>query len=419
MLSSLLLFVDMKESGMKRKKLFDRMKESDFIEAFLYHHSDHASPGTDIDIDEAYVRGRDYSADIDRLDAGDYFFDVPVKKVIPKSLSDKKRTVYCFGGRQKLLLQAMSYALHDYDDIFPDCVYSSILGKNFKEYALRLRGNKHYGDMYAVKADISGYGGSIDTDILVDKLRDTLSEDPELLKFLIWLLKRREFRFEGRLMRGGTSALQGIPIHNFFTNLYLLDMDEKIRIMGKEYCRYSDDILVFAEDRDAAEAIMAVIREDTAAVKLSLNMKKTFIYEPHSRIEHMGICYEDGSVDLSDYSLYKLKRKMRIRTKRIRRRIEDGDMSPADGAALLTKLNNQTFFGRGDRRELSWSRWLFPILNDCTGLHKLDLYHQYCLRYMLTGKKGDASYRAGYEQLKEHGYISLVREYYRWANKGN
>ena len=392
--------------------LFGQMQRQGFADAFLQHRLLHPSLGMNIEFETDYLMGGSFQRDLKRLESGEYYFDLPLKKTIPKSLSDKRRTVYCFGGTQKIMLQAMSFALHAYDHRFPDCLYSSILGKSFKEYVFRLRGDSSFGHMYAVKADIKSYGSSIDIGILVQKLRFFFQDDPMTFDFFRWLLERRSFCLEDRTEEGDTSALPGIPIHSFFTNLYLLDMDQKVSPTCTAYCRYSDDILAFAHGAEQAERLMDLLRSETERVKLCFNQKKTQIYPPHTKLDHMGICYEDGRIDLSDYSIYKLKRKQRIRTKRIRRQVEDGVISAEDGARCLVRLTNLTFFGRNNSRELCWSRWLFPMLTEHEGLHKLDLYHQRCLRYILTGKWSDAAYRIRYANLKELGYVSLVRKFY-------
>ena len=395
------------------KSLFDRMKEPELIDAFLEHQRLRSFSDFDFESKRAYVTSERYLSDVERISSGDYFLKVPVKKTIPKSLSDKKRTVYCVGGDDKIFLQVMSFALHDFDDRFPDAVYSSMIGKSFKKYINILKSNRKLKDMYAVKVDISGYGSSVDSSTLIEMLRDFFADDPAAFEFFRWLLERRLFYEEGQLTEGDTSAIPGIPIHSFFTNLYLLDMDIEVEEKCTAYCRYSDDILAFSEDRESAEALMAYFRGIIEGRKLRINEKKTAIYEPHSRIEHMGISYEDGRIDISDYSLYKLKRKMRIRAKRLRRQVEDGRLSPEAGAKSLIRLNHQTFFGRPNSHELSWSRWLFPILTETSGLHELELYFQRCIRYVMTGKWSDSGYRIKYKELKALGYTSLVREYYR------
>ena len=392
--------------------LLEHMQRQGFVDAFLQHRLLHPSLGMDLEYETDYLMGGSFARDLQRIESRDYYFDLPLKKMIPKSLSDRKRTVFCFGGTQKIMLQAMSFALHAYDQRFPDCVYSSILGKSFKEYVFRLRYDPTFSRMYAVKVDIKSYGASIDIDILVQKLRVFFEDDPVAFDFLRWLLERRTYCFEGRREEGDTSALPGIPVHSFFTNLYLLDMDQKVDPVSTAYCRYSDDILAFADGAAEAQELMALLRAETEGVKLRFNEKKTRIYPPHTRFDHMGICYEDGRIDLSDYSIYKLKRKQRIRTKRIRRQVEDGVISPVDGARRLVRLTDQTFFGRNNSRELCWSRWLFPMLTEHEGLHQLDLYNQRCLRYILTGKWSDAAYRVRYRDLKDLGYVSLVRKFY-------
>jgi len=397
---------------MEKSIFFDEMKSEELLDAFFRHKIEQKEPDNLIEDMRKYVTSQEYRDDLEKLKRGDYFFDIPIKKEIPKSLSTKKRIVYCMKGKEKIILQIMAYALHKYDSFFSDSVYSSILGKNSKGYFMQLKSNKQLGNMYAVKMDIQSYGHSIDIQTLVQKLELFFTDEPELFNFLKWLLERRKFIYNGICYDGNTAALPGIPIHSFFTNLYLLDMDNTLGNSCIAYCRYSDDILFFIEDFNEMEVIRSKFIEEITGHGLTLNEKKTITYEPGARIEHLGVCYEKGEIDISDYSLYKLKRKMRIRAKKIRHKIENGLMQKEEGAKLFEKLFEQTFFGRGESNELSWSRWLFPIITLSDGLHKLDVYNQHCLRYVLTGKWGPVHYRVKYDELKRYGYKSIVRRYY-------
>ena len=109
---------------------------------------------------------------------------------------------------------------------------------------------------------------------------------------------------------------------------------------------------------------------------------------------------------------------MRIRAKRIGIDRKGQYKSREDKARQLINLNHRTFFGNPDSGDLCWSRWAFPVITGTGRLHELDLYNQQCIRYVLTGKWSDAGYRVKYRQLKELGYESLVRAYYRHQDTG-
>ena len=78
---------------MSSAKLFERMRDPELIEGFLKHRSLHPNPGMDIEAEEAYIRSAEYLEHVSALESGDYFLGLPIRKEIPKSLSNKKRTV--------------------------------------------------------------------------------------------------------------------------------------------------------------------------------------------------------------------------------------------------------------------------------------------------------------------------------------
>lgn len=78
------------------------------------------------------------------------------------------------------------------------------------------------------------------------------------------------------------------------------------------------------------------------------------------------------------------------------------------------RLNWRAFEAFDDfvERELTWSRWYFPVINYANGLQTLDHYLQQSVRVLATGKHSKANYRITYNLMKQLGYRSLVHEYY-------
>ncbi len=399
--------------------LFDEMLKLEKRKAFLeYREKGHKYDYRNQQIRD-YILSNQYEDDIRRLQEGDYYISVPVKKTIPKGYTNRKRTVYHFKEDEMALFRMMAFVLHDYEHIIPNEVYSFKRGVSAKDLIWKISRNPKLRNMYVVKTDVVNYGNSIDAERLIDMLHDVfIFSDPKADAFFTWLLRRKQFLLDGVLIEGDTAALPGIPIHNFFTNLYLMDIDLMLRKNTEFYARYSDDIIFFQNTREEAEQNMQRLLSELEHQKLTIhNDEKTGIFDPGSPYDFMGFTFEGNKVDISRMSVRKLKRKMRIRAKKIGLDKVGRFETAEQKAKHLIQLNNQTFFKNQESEQLCWSQWAFPVITSTERLHELDLYNQQCIRYVLSGKWSNAAYRVKYSSLKELGYESLVRAYYNEDSK--
>lgn len=410
---------------MSDKTFFDKLLDPEIIESFLAYREERRTPDFRMNPMREYLLSDRYKKDVQRIRTGDYDLSVPVKKLIPKGYTNKKRTVYHFEEDEMSLFRIMAYVLHDYEHLFSEHVYSFRRGLSAKNLILRIRNNKSLRSMYIVKSDIVSYGNSIVADRLIEMLKNTLGKtEPEAVNFFVWLLQRREFIQDGQLLHGDTSALPGCPIHNFFTNLYLTEMDQLLSPSCVFYARFSDDVIMFVENRETAARNYELLLEKLKEYGLTPHQdEKTGLYDPGAPFDYLGFHFDGNEVDIAKASLKKLKRKMRIRAKRIGLDKKKRYASPEDKAKHLVFLNHRLFYGKPGSSDLSWTRWAFPVITRTDALHELDLYSQRCLRFLLSGKWSDAQYRISYEKLKELGYESLVRAYYNqdediWGGNG-
>ena len=395
--------------------LFEKMLDPDRRAQFLTYRRNRPIEDLRIEMMESYLNSPAYEADVRRLMAGDYYLSIPEKKMIPKGYTDRKRMVYHFEENEMTLLRMMSFCLHEYEYLLPEEVYSFKKGISAKNFIFKIRSDKRFQEMYVAKTDIIEYGNSIDAEILISYLEKALGEkEPEAVGFFRWLLSRQEFLLNGTVMKGDTAALPGIPIHNFFTNLYLAETDRYMIPRCEAYARYSDDIIMYSLTRHEAEENLSELLARMKSLHLSPHVEenKTKVFEPGETYDYLGISFSGGDIDIARSSLKKLKRKMRIRAKRIGLDKKKRYTMPEEKAEHLIRLNHATFYGKAGSSGLSWSQWAFPVITKTDGLHELDLYNQHCIRYVLTGKWSDSQYRISYQRLKQLGYRSLVRAYY-------
>ncbi|MCR4658054.1 MAG: RNA-directed DNA polymerase [Lachnospiraceae bacterium] len=402
--------------------LFEKMLDPGRIEDFLQFRGGRQIQDLRVAKMQAYLSSDDYKTDVKRLWAGDYNLSLPVKKLIPKGYTNRMRTVYHFTENEMTLLRMMSFVMHDYDALCPKEVYSFKKGISARNFISRVSTDKRLRNMFVAKTDIAEYGNSIDPDILIGCLqRELAQQEPEAVAFFTWLFSRGKFIYEGKETEGNAAALLGIPIHNFFTNLYLVEADRFLIPKCVAYARYSDDIIMYCKTRQEAENNLKDLHEIIRRLGLRHHEDphKTNVFSPGEPYDYLGISFAGAQIDIAETSLNKLKRKMRIRAKRIGLDKNKTHISPQDKARHLIRLNGGTFFGRPGSSDLSWAQWAFPVITKTDGLHELDLYNQHCIRYVLTGKWSDAQYRISYEELRALGYVSLVRTYYAYKEENN
>ncbi len=403
---------------MSTMKFFEKLLDKETRKNFLEYKEGRKMPEFRMERMREYIMSDRFETDVLRIKAGDYRISVPVKKFIRKSYTDKKRIVYHFQEDEMSIFRIMAYVLHDYEELVSRDVYSFRKSVSAKDLVRKITRNRSLQEKYVVKSDIISYGNNIDADRMILLLQEKLgTREPEMVSFFAWLLKRKQYLLDGELCEGDTAALPGCPIHNFFTNLYLADMDHLISPRCALYARYSDDIIMFVKTKEEAEENYRLLMEEFEKNGLKAHEDdKTGLYEPGKPFEYLGFRFEGGEVDIAKASLHKLKRRMRIRAKRIGLDKKKRFATPIEKAKHLIWLNHRAFYGKPDSNELSWDRWAFPVITRTDALHELDLYSQRCIRFLLSGKWSDCQYRISYDTLKNLGYESLVRAYYRERN---
>ena len=285
-----------------------------------------------------------------------YIFSYPKKIEISKLGKSKKRVVYQYKSDENYILKFISYQLYKYDYIFSNNLYSYRKTTGVKCAIKRLSSINGINNMYGYKVDISNYFNSINIDILLNILSNTLYDDENLYNLLKQLL----------------------------VNPYVI---------------YNGNI----------------IEEYLVKYKLSVNPDKEKYYNPHDEIEFLGFSFRDGIIDLSSNTIKKIKGKIKRSARGIRRwMIRKGAKEEYALKAMNRKFNNK-FYCAKDKNDLDWSRWFFPVINTSKSLKIIDNYMQENLRYIVCGRYNKKNFEnVPYARLKDCNYKPLVHEYYEY-----
>lgn len=342
---------------------------------------------------------------------------IPHKQVINKMGANKKRIVYQYDEHTMTLLKLLTYQLYRYDNAFAPNCYAFRRGMRASDAVLKINNTVRNKHLWGYKVDIHNYFNSVHIPLLLGRLAELLGDDSTLFGFFEEMLSDDRAEYNGEVVHEARGVMAGVPTASFLANVYLMDMDHYFDKQGVIYARYSDDIIIFAEEYDTLQKHRATIHRFLAERHLEVNPSKEHIYAPDEAFEFLGFRCLDGRIDIATSGVEKMKGKIRRKTRALLRWQKRKGASKTRAMARLIATFNRKFFESPDNDTLTWSRWYFPVITEKESLQEIDHYLQQCIRHIATGHHTKANYRVTYDMLKELGYRSLVNEYYKSREK--
>ena len=358
-----------------------------------------------------YVSEEKYLGVVERLQRGDGL-SIPTRHLVNKMGSGKKRVVYSFPPDEMTVLKAMSFLLYRYDPLLAPNCYSFRRGLTAHDairHLVRAIGDR---PLWAYKLDIHNYFNSITIPLLLPILNEVMADDPSLYRFFEQMLTDGRALCDGTVVSEERGVMAGTPTSPFLANLYLREVDRHFADSGVLYARYSDDIILFAPDRQTLDGHIDVLTRFLAKYRLEANPDKVRIYRPDEAFDFLGFKCKGHGIDIADGTRQKMKDRIRRKARSLHRWSSKNNVAAEKAMKVLVRYFNNKFFDADDAPTLTWSRWFFPVINQTEGLREIDRYLQYNLRFVATGKHNKANYRIRYDQLKQLGYRSLVHEFY-------
>ena len=245
----------------------------------------------------------------------------PQKRLINKVGSNKKRTVYTFSREENYILKILAFILiREYDYCLTDNLYSFRVNHDVKKAIGRIINHPDIDQYYSYKIDVSDYFNSIDIDRLLTMLQDIFGNDTILYNLFKTTLGNPYVICDDEVIEERKGVMAGTPTAAFFANIYLSGLDALFQNAEVLYCRYSDDIIVFAKSIEEIEQYKEqLIIKYLHSMNLSINESKEVLTHPGEPWTFLGFSYHKGDVDISPISLQKLKAKMRRKTRALRR----------------------------------------------------------------------------------------------------
>lgn len=364
---------------------------------------------------DAFVEDQKYLAVAQRLAQGKSL-GIPQKKIVNKMGTGKKRVVYSYPPEEMTTLKLIAHLLYKYDDCFAPNCYA--FRRGFKAHDAIRSINKAIRNqaVWAYKLDIHNYFNSIPIERLLPLLADILADDPLLYRFFETMLTDNRAIYNGQIIEEAHGVMAGTPTSPFLADVYLNEIDHHFADSNIVYARYSDDIILFANDKETLEKHRVTLLHFMEQYHLEINHDKEKIFTPDEAYEFLGFMCHGRNIDISEATRQKMKGKIKRKARSLMRWRGKYDIKAEYAMKGLINYFNHKCFESDEPDTLNWSRWFFPIINQTEGLKEIDHYLQQNIRFLSTGKHTKTNYRVDYEKLKTLGYRSLVNEFYKFKD---
>ena len=203
-------------------------------------------------IDDLYVikSTNKYKKLAKKVALGTYSWSIPDKLELRKDGGKKKRIVYMYSMIDRFILGVLYRALSNlFIDRVPENCFSYKRGISTCDAIKYIKKVKQSDKLYGVKLDISSYFNSVNRQHLNNCLTELFGVNSGIRKTMDMIFNNDNCVYNGKVIEEYKALVPGCALGSFFANYCLREVDNYFIQKGVVYARYSDDIIVLAEQR--------------------------------------------------------------------------------------------------------------------------------------------------------------------------
>ena len=334
----------------------------------------------------------------------------------------------------RIIQQAIAQVLIPiYEPKFSDGSYGYRPNRSAQDAIRKVRDYAEEGYKYAVCLDLSKYFDTLNHELLMNMLRETI-HDKRLIDLIKKYLKSGVME-NGVVMKTEEGSPQGGNLSPLLANIYLDKFDKEFEGRGVKVIRYADDIVLLAKSQRAAERLLETSsRYLEKKLKLKVNTEKSRAVSVYSirNFKFLGFALgrnKDGTyIRVHEKSRRRAKEKLRKLTSRsqgrsVRAVMQDvkvfmqgwlGYYAIADMKNMMDEWNGWL---RRRLRMYIWKQWKKPKTR-VKNLKKLGMEDWTAYRngntrkgYWAVAGSGILTHTITNERLAQAGYFDIARKY--------
>jgi len=307
-------------SGNDRLLMEQVVARENALVAFKRVRRNKGSPGIDgmtVEELEPYLRDH-WGAIREQLLAGTYQPNAVKRQLIPKG-GGGVRTLGIPTVLDRFVQQLFLQALQPiFDPTFSQHSHGFRPGRRAHDAVRQAQRYIQAGRRWVVDVDLEKFFDRVNHDVLMGKLENRIGD-----RRMTRMIRRY---LEAGLMADGVvterheGTPQGGPLSPLLANVLLDTVDKELERRGHAFVRYADDCNVYVRSKRAGERVLAVLRQQYAAVRLRINEDKSAVARPWSR-KFLGYSFWVATGPVVKYrvapkALEELKQRVRQITRR-------------------------------------------------------------------------------------------------------
>ena len=334
----------------------------------------------------------------------------------------------------RIIQQAIAQVLIPiYEPKFSDESYGYRPNRSAQDAIRKVQDYAEEGYRYAVCLDLSKYFDTLNHELLMNMLRETI-HDKRLIDLIKKYLKSGVME-NGVVMKTEEGSPQGGNLSPLLANIYLDRFDKEFEGRGVKVIRYADDIVLLAKSQRAAERLLETSsRYLEKKLKLKVNTEKSRAVSVYSirNFKFLGFALgrnKDGTyVRVHTKSMKKAKQKLKELTSRSQGRsvrtvmynvkvFMQGWLGYYAIADMKNTMDDWNGWLRRRLRMYIWKQWKKPRTR-VANLKKLGMDEWKAYRngntrkgYWAVAGSGILTHTITNERLAQAGYFDIARKY--------